>query len=133
MKANLPNDYRSSCTLEMLAEARAAIAQAKNDTETPAAYLHAAAAHLARFRDKYVDRVIEANARAALNCALDLDQFGEGCGCFDIWIEGIVRLSPCAFAEVGAYLTDIWNLTGDPDEDAPALGRMWWRLYTPQD
>lgn len=54
--------------------------------------------------------------------------FFEGSGKLDIWISATAQTAD-GFMIIGAYLTDIWELTGCEEEDEEIINRMYIRNF----
>lgn len=113
MKVTLPKDYRRTFTLEELDIAREIIRDMKDDDGTPAWYAEVAVDHWLQKKDDFKQEVIRASAVIAKNCRV-WDAYGDGTGCMDIWVEAVAKTWG-GYLELGAYLTDIWNIGGDAD------------------
>lgn len=113
MKVALPKDYRKTFTLEELDTARKIIRDMKDDDFTATQYAEVAVSHWLWKRDDVEDEVIRASAEIAKNCRV-WDAYGEGTECMDVWVESLTK-THYGYLELGAYLTDIWNIGGDVD------------------
>lgn len=60
--------------------------------------------------------ILKAEAEIARN-GRNWDNFSDGSGKLDIWIEVYAYNNYYGFYNIGAYLTDIWNVTGDNHEE----------------
>lgn len=63
----------------------------------------------------YCEKVYECSAEIAKNGRI-YEQWGEGSGNLDIWIEAAALTSE-GFVIFGIYLTDVWSITGDNAEE----------------
>lgn len=129
MKVSVEKEYRRLYTMEDLDNARALIAALKEDTSKPADYLIIAAGIAARMRGDYAERILEASAETAKNCRLEWNAQGDNTGIMDAWISGTAETSR-GFLKIGAYLSDIWNISGD--DYAAETAHMYIRYYTEQ-
>lgn len=117
MKVKMDRNYRKYYTLEQVDQAKAVIAWEKEDEETAAGWaryavneaLKGTGVSAADWMDGWI---LKADATTARN-GRAWNQYGEGTGDMDIWIDAVVRTGE-GFLEVGAYLSDIW-LTGATD------------------
>lgn len=107
MKVTLDKEYRKRYTLEDLARAKTVIESEKEDEMKPAEWLEYAITEALKGTGEYPGEVITAEARTARNCRV-WNAYGDNTEDMDIWIEGLARTSE-GFAEVGAYLSDIWQ------------------------
>jgi len=117
MKVTLQKDYRQFYTLEDLDRAKMVIASEKeNDEGTIASWAVYAVNEAVKDRERkgrktyyYCDEenIFKATARTAKNCRA-WNEYGEGTGNMDVWIEAYAFLGDC-FVEIGAYLSDIWQ------------------------
>lgn len=60
--------------------------------------------------------ILKAEAEIAKNRRA-FDNYGEGSGTLDIWIEAYAFNSYKGFYNIGIYLTDVWNISGDNKEE----------------
>ena len=73
----------------------------------------------------WCSKVLEADAEIAGNRRI-WNAYDENSGRLDVWVNFTARTTD-GFIEGGAYLTDIWNITG---ENQPELaGHMYYRRY----
>lgn len=73
-------------------------------------------------------KIYEANAEIARNGRV-WDAFFEGSRDIDIWINVVAR-TDYGFVELGAYLTDIWQITGSNSEEIRS--HFYMRRFTEQ-
>lgn len=126
MKVIINNESKRQLLVSDLPEAKAIVKSMKEDDEyTPAQYLTMA---INCIGFGWTHTVYEATARITKNCHV-WNAFSETSGEIDIWIEGVAKTSS-GFVEIGAYLTDIWAITGDNADEI--ADRMWTRRYTIQ-
>ena len=81
--------------------------------------------------------VLKAQAEIAKNCRI-WNRFGDenlSSDQLDVWITGTVRYTcvPDGFAEVGAYISDLWDLTGDRQHDSALIPHMYLRNFPAKD
>ena len=116
MKVTLQKDYRSWYTLEDLDRAKMVIASEKEDESTIASWAVYAVNEAVNDRERkgrktysycHEENIFRATARTAKNSRA-WNQYGEGTGNMDVWIEAYAFLGDC-FVEIGAYLSDIWQ------------------------
>lgn len=91
----------------------------------------------ALLKDVWNIEVLKAQAEIAKNCRI-WNRFGDEdlCSCqLDVWITGTVRYTgtPDGFAEVGAYISDLWDLTGDRQHDSALIPHMYLRNFPAKD
>lgn len=60
------------------------------------------------------------------------DNFFEGSGTFDIWIEFIAFHSFKGACEIGVYLTDIWSYSGDAEKEEEYKSHMYMNGFEKQ-
>ena len=105
MKVNMTAESKRILTVEELPVARSIIRQMKEDETSAAEYIRYAVNALGNGCAK----VYEASAEIAKNCRV-WNAYDTGTGTLDIWIEATARTWN-GFVEIGAYLTDIWNIS----------------------
>ena len=71
--------------------------------------------------------IIQANAKISLNCRIK-DRYFEGSGNLDVWIEFTAQYWN-AFCVGGAYLSDIWDISGDDEKNADIYRNMFVRWF----
>ena len=112
MKVIMSEDSKRIVSVSELPSAKKIIRDMKEDTETAAD--HAASA--VRALCGCCDEVFKASAEIAKNGRV-YDAYATGSGELDVWINFIARADNCEIVEGGAYLTDIWNITGSEDDE----------------
>lgn len=60
--------------------------------------------------------ILKAEAEISKNCRAH-DNFHEGSGNLDIWLTIYAYNAYKGFYNIGVYLSDIWNITGDNGEE----------------
>ena len=125
MKVTITKRAKEVITMAEAAEAKRIVNDMKEDCSTPSEYLSSAAS-LAFGQS--VDRVIEASAEISRNSRV-FNSYSENSGCLDIWIEGLVEIDVFTIAKIGAYLTDIWSICGDPEINATIKSNMYIKAY----
>lgn len=116
MKVTFEKDYKRLLTLEEYDIAKRIIASMKEDESTPAEYAEYAVNAIGRAYGIFgCAKVYECSAEIAKN-ARARDAYDGDSRNLDIWLSGYARTLD-GFIKFGAYLTDIWNLDGDNNED----------------
>lgn len=117
MKVRMDRNYRKQYTLEQVDQAKAVIQWEKENDETTIEQWVAMAAREAlkdtagvNAADWMSGWILKADATTARN-GRAWNQYGEGTGDMDVWIDAVVRTGE-GFLEVGAYLSDIWQTGG---------------------
>ena len=122
MKVTMSADSKRIITLEEAPIARAIIANLKEDESTAAEYIryaiNAACGHC--------EEVYKATATIAKNCRA-WNSIIENSADIDVWIDATARTSD-GFCIIGAYLTDIWSLSGDNAKEM--ANHMYTRIFT---
>lgn len=113
-------------------KSRDIIRDMKEDESTPAEYLEMAAKCLAGV---YHAETITAAARVSCNRRV-WDAYSVGSGDLDVYIEGLAKVEyqdgsryGSAYVEIGAYLSDIWQLTGSDEADATTTAMFYLTWY----
>lgn len=113
-------------------KSREIIRDMKEDESTPAEYLKTAAKSL---ECVYHAEIINAAARVSCNRRV-WDAYSVGSGDLDIYIEGLAKVEyfdgsryGSAYVEIGAYLSDIWQLTGCNEDDATTTSMFYLTWY----
>lgn len=75
-------------------------------------------------------KVLDATASFCKNCHV-YDRYCEGSGQLDVWVEftAIATNGLDGIYIVGANLTDIWDITGQPEYDGELRKRMYIRQF----
>ena len=113
MKVTMEKNYKDFYTVNDVARAKEVIRSAKEDTTTAKEYLLSASRMIMQnFSDCPIE-ALTASASTAKNGRIN-NFYGDDTGWMDVWIEGIVKTCD-GFIEVGAYLTDIYNISSITD------------------
>lgn len=112
MKVIMSEDSKRAVSVSELPAAKKIIQYMKEDSETAADY----AASAVRALCGCCDEVFKASAEIAKNGRV-YDAYASGSGNLDVWINFIARADSREIVEGGAYLTDIWNITGDENDE----------------
>lgn len=123
IKINLPENYKKVYTVEDV-EIMKELAKNFNDQTAEEAGIADAAESLARLFDSSA-KVLEAEAETAKNARVW--DYYTGAKDIDIWIT-IKFLGWSDFYIIGAYLSDIWSITGENTEELKS--RMYIRKFT---
>ena len=111
-------------------KSRDIIRDMKEDESTPADYLKTAVKCL---QGVYHADIIQAEAKTACNRRV-YDAYSAGSGDLDIYVDGLAKVetyeSGPAYVEIGAYLSDIWQLTGDQDADMTTTAMFYTTWFT---
>lgn len=98
------------------------------DTDTAADYALSAANLVVIMKHSGGNaEIIQANAKISLNCRIK-DRYFEGSGNLDVWIEFTAQYWN-AFCVGGAYLSDIWDISGDDEKNADIYRNMFVRWF----
>ena len=108
MKVKMTADSKRLVSLEDAKMVSRIIREMKDDEETAEGYARYAVNAASEYGTV---KVYEAEAEIAKNSRV-WNAYGEDTKDFDVWIKATARTSD-GFVDVGAYLTDIWALTGD--------------------
>ena len=127
MKIRITTDSKKLLTLSEMPAVREIQRQEAEDTMTASEYLQMAA-HVAS-RSNADFQIFGASASIAKNCRI-WEYYGADTGALDIWLEGLAFDPYEGAFLIGAYLSDIFNITGGPsDEDIRY--HMFIRTYRP--
>lgn len=122
MKVTMSKDSKRVITLEEAPIANAIINNLKEDEST--AFDYAKYAIDAICKGSIVE-VFKASAVIAKNCRAN-DSIIEGSQDIDVWIEATAQTSD-EFCIIGAYLSDIWSLSGDNTKEIAS--HMYSRIF----
>ena len=122
MKITITAEAKKFITLSEMPAVRQMIEALKEDTSTAKEYAEMAARVA---MDGYVVKVFEASAEIAKNCRAE-NNYTADSGALDVWVN-FTALTSEGFVIGGAYLTDIWNITGDNNEEI--RGHMFLRKF----
>lgn len=131
MKVKFTKQAKTYITVAEAAEARKIIESLKNDDESATDYLRSAgnlANKMINNSPFGIDRVLEADAEISRNNRA-WDNYHEGSGKLDVWVQGLVKADLDTYMEIGAYLSDIWNITGNNEMDADIIEHMYIEVY----
>lgn len=126
MNVRLTADTRKILTWTEEQMAKEVIKAAKEDTTSAKEALQMAANLFG-----HCDRVVEARAEIAGNCRVS-DWWGEGTGKLDVWVTGLVHIWDGAtegYIEIGAYYSDINDISGDKEYMKILKSRMYVRKF----
>lgn len=121
MKIAITKEMKRVLTVAEMPEVRRVIEGMKEDTGIKD-YAEMAARVASGSR---VKSVMEASAGIAKNCRVR-DAYHPGSGDLDVWLE-VIAYTEDGFVMVGAYLTDIWQITGDNNDSIKR--HMFIRLF----
>lgn len=122
MKVTFTAEAKRFITLSEMPTVRQMIESLKEDESTVNEYAEMAARAA---MDGYVVKVFEASAKIAKNSRAK-DNYTADSGDLDVWVD-FTALTSEGFVIGGAYLTDIWDITGDNDEEI--RGHMFLRKF----
>ena len=128
MKIRITSESKQLITLADMPAVREIQRQEAEDTMTPAEYLEMAARLASRSNNSF--RVYDASARIAKNCRVH-EQYGPGTGNFDVWLEGLAFHPLAGAFKIGAYLSDLWQITGGPSDEYLVRDHMFIKEYRP--
>lgn len=112
MKVSMSANYRKYFTVEDVQTAKQMIKEFKEDESTVAEYAEMAA-RTCNFG--WIAKVFEAKATIERNCRV-WNAYSNASKDLDVWIDATIQTSS-GFLVIGAYLTDIWNITGSNADD----------------
>lgn len=131
MKVTLQKDYKQYYTFLDLERAKEVIKAEKDDESTAASWAVYAVNEVLSYYNRtknagyaYADEsdIIKADARTARNCRA-WNEYGETQD-MDVWIEAKAFTYNC-FIEVGAYLSDIWQMGGENSQ----VHHIYYRVF----
>ena len=122
MKVNLPKDYKLYFTISDWEKAKEVIECEKGDDNSGMVYERIAIEHALKDSYECLVRIIESRAEVQPNNRID-GAYGDT-GSMDVWFNITARTDK-GYLEVGAYLTDIWNIGSDTD----VRRHMWIEHY----
>lgn len=131
MKVKITEQSKKIVTMEEAGAAKQIVRDMKEDESTAADYIGMAArcwirnAQVAEQHDS-VRRVLEATAEICKNSRV-YEQFGEGSGNLDVWIEGVAE-TWYGFLRIGCNLTDVWQI-GPDDWNREFPAHVYARYY----
>lgn len=111
MNVTMNKESKRIITLEEAPAARRIISDMKEDESTVAEYAKYAVNAACK---GCCQEIFKATATIAKNRRIN-DQYFEGSKDLDVWIDAIAQTSD-EFCVIGAYLSDIWSLSGDDRE-----------------
>lgn len=111
MKVTLLKEDKKLITLADAPIVRQIIADMKEDEFTPSDYADIAI-RAAYDGNAYGIEVLKASAKISTNCRA-WNVFNENSGRLDVWINATAYVNGNEFIMIGAYLSDIWQITSD--------------------
>lgn len=113
MKVKFTEDAKRFISVSELPAVKKVIAEMKEDGEIKG-YSEIAARVASGYNGNF--EILKADAQIAKNARI-YDAYGEGSGEIDVWLDIYAFDDYSGFYEIGAYLTDIWAVTGDNTEE----------------
>lgn len=113
MKVKFTEDAKRFITVSEMPAVKRIIAEMKEDGEIKG--YSEMAARVASGKNENFE-ILKAEAEISRNARVN-DAYGEGSGKLDVWLNIYAFNSYAGFYEIGAYLTDIWAITGDNAEE----------------
>lgn len=126
MKVKFTKKAKTYITVAEAIEARKIITDMKEDEFSASDYLEIAARLACGGYN--IDRVLEADAEICRNSRV-WDNFHEGSGKLDVWVQGLVKIDLDTYMEIGANLTDIWMIGADKETDLEIKSHMYIETY----
>lgn len=123
MKVSITKQSKKVIKLEEAPIARKMIEEMKDDEISVSEYAEMAA-RVAGGNGNY--EILKASAEIAKNARV-LNRYGDDTGDMDIWIEFYAFNSYRGFFEIGVYLSDIWEICGNNNDDIKS--RMYIKHY----
>ena len=125
MKVILLKEDKKLITLADAPIVRQIIADMKEDTNTIEEYAEMAIRAACNGK-AYNIEVLKAKANISTNNRI-LNAFNENSGYLDIWINATAYINCDEFIIIGAYLSDIWQITGSEDQEI--VSQMYIRRF----
>ena len=125
MKVRLEKEEKKYITLEEAPIAREIIASMKEDESTAEEYAEMAI-RAAYDGNAWSIDTMRATAKISKNNRA-WNEYSNDSGCLDIWIEATAYVNTDEFIMIGAYLSDIWKITGDNNTEIAS--RMYIRKF----
>ena len=128
MKVRITKEAKQWLTLAEAPAANAIVRDMKEDEWSVAEYAKMAVNCIGNAIGKeynWCSRVLESDAEISGNARI-WNAYSEDSGRLDVWINFTARTYD-GFIEGGAYLTDIWNIAGDNQEELAS--HMYYRRY----
>ena len=110
MKVTINAESKKVLTIAELDAAKEIVRQMKEDESSAAEYATCAV----NATGDYCVKVYEVTAYIMKNCRV-WDAYEAGSGTLDVWIDCTARTTN-GFKVIGAYLTDIWNISGEDNQ-----------------
>ena len=129
MKIRITTDSKKVLTLSEMPAVREIQRQEAEDTMTAAEYLEMAARVASRSNAGF--QIFGESASIAKNCRI-WEYYGADTGTLDIWLEGLAFNPAEGAFMIGAYLSDIFNITGNPADDQLVRDHMFVKEYRPR-
>ena len=126
MKVQLTQEYKKYITVAEMPTVREIIGDMKEDSSTVEEYAEMAiqAAYDGR---AYGIEVMKASAKISKNCRV-WNAYNDHSETLDIWIEATAYVNCNEFIMIGAYLSDIWQISSDNRKEIAS--NMYIRRFT---
>ncbi len=111
MKVRLAKEDKKYFTMEEAPVIRKVIESLKEYESTPAEDAKTAIRAAYNGNASNIE-ILKASAKISRNCHI-LDAYCDNSGNIDVWIEATAYLNTNEYIMLGAYLSDIWQITGD--------------------
>ena len=128
MKIRITSESKSVLTLAEMPAVREIQRREAENTMTPSEYLLMAAHVVTDSNENF--QIFNASAEIAKNGRV-WDYYGENTAYLDVWLEGLVFNPYVGAFWIGAYLSDLNKITGDPS-DILLTEHMFIREYLPK-
>ena len=125
MKVKITSDSKKVITWEQIDIAKRIVSACAEDDMKVSDYAEIAANAIARLYDDFCLEVFNCSAEIAGN-ARAWNRILEDSEHLDVWIRGTAKCYD-HYIEFGAYLTDIWDIDGDNNEEI--AGHMFKVVY----
>ncbi len=111
MKVRLEKEDKKYFTLDETPIISKVIDSMKEDDSTPNDYANIAI-QAAFNGNAYNIEILKASAKIAKNCRVS-NAYSDDSADIDVWVEATAYVNCNEFIMIGAYLSDIWQITGD--------------------
>lgn len=132
MRVKFTNEMKKFVTVAEMPVVRQLIQDMKEDECPPEEYARIAMSVVEPSAVSSQFEIFKATAEVTKNSHVN-DRYFDGSGRFDVWISFVAYSSFYGAYECGIYLSDIWDMSFEPDNYDSIRSRMFIKAFTKQE